>query len=163
MKLPHSLTALKSILIPGLALCASLLASPVALAHSDAALDALPSPHGGQVRMAGNWHFELVVAHQPAALGDKPVVIHVTDHAGSPVPTQGASGTLTLLSGKTRSTVQLTPDGDNRLKGQGRYASTAKLKAVAQITLAGQPVQQARYTPLAPRAGLNAAGDSHTH
>lgn len=39
---------------------AVLLATP-AFAHDDATLDAMAAPHGGQLRMSGAYHLELVL------------------------------------------------------------------------------------------------------
>ena len=128
-------------------------------AHTDEALDAQASPHGVQTRMAGAYHFELVVARDAKAAAASPVVVHVTDHAGTKVSTAGAKGTVTLLGGKIKAAVTLAPDGDNRLKGSGAYVATPDLKAVVTITLPGKAPEQARFTPLAPAAG--AAADPH--
>ena len=46
-------------------------------AHTDASLDALPSPHGGQVRAAGPYHLELVAK-------EGTLVVHVTITRGKP-------------------------------------------------------------------------------
>jgi hypothetical protein len=139
-----------------LASCMSLLCAATlvfqpqpASAHDDATLDRQASPHGGQVRMAGLQHFELVVVKTSRTTQVNPIVVYVTDHGGTAIPTAGASGTITLLSGKEKVTAELKPDGPNSLKGSARYASTPDLKAVLTVTLAGQPTQQARYTPLA--------------
>ena len=51
---------------------------------------------------------------------------------------------------KQKASVKLVPDGDNRLKGIGKYASTPDRKVVVSINLAGKPAEQARFTPLAP-------------
>ncbi len=125
------------------------LSGGTALAHTDEYLDTQQAPNGGQLRMAGVYHFELVVAKDSKEAKDNPVVVYVTDHAGTKVPTAGAKGTVTILSGKAKATVNLAPDGDNRLKGSGTYASTPDMKAVVSVTLAGKAAEQARFTPLA--------------
>lgn len=125
------------------------LATPAAFAHTDEYLDTQATANGGQMRMAGAYHFELVVVKNSAEVKENPVVIFVTDHAGTKIATTGASGTATLLAGKVKATVTLAPDGDNRLKGMAKYASTPDMKAVVSITLAGKPAEQARFTPLA--------------
>ena len=132
----------------------ALLAAGSALAHDDAYLDTQKAPHGGQLRMAGIYHFELVVDRSSPEAKEKSVSVYLTDHAGQKISAAGATGSATLLSGKTRTTVTLTPDGDNRLKGLGNYASTPDLKAIVSITPAGQAAAQARFTPLstAPEA-----------
>ena len=108
---------------PALAV-ASLLAAGGALAHDDAHLDTQQAPHGGQLRMAGVYHFELVLDHSSPEPKDKPVLVYLTDHAGQKISAACAAGTATMLSGKTRATVALTPDGDNlrlhpRTQGRG--------------------------------------------
>lgn len=138
-------------------------AAGLAFAHSDEVLDTHKSPHGGQLRMAGIYHFELVIARDSKEPKDNPVVVYVTDHAGAKVSTAGASGTVTLLGGKAKASVKLSPDGDNRLKGIGSYASLPDLKAVVSVTIAGKPAEQARFTPMAApaAAAAPAAGDGH--
>jgi len=141
---------------------AAMLTGATVLAHTDQVLDTQNAPNGGQLRMAGVYHFELVVAKDSQEAKDNPVVVYVTDHAGTKVPTVGADGTVTLLGGKQKTSVKLVPDGDNRLKGVGKYASTPDLKAVVSVTVAGKPAEQARFTPLAPMAAAAAAKDGHT-
>ncbi|MBI5924748.1 MAG: hypothetical protein HY836_04045 [Aquabacterium sp.] len=127
-----------------------MLASAPAWAHDDAYLDTVKAPHGGQLRMAGPVHLELVLVKTPLEARDKAIAVYVTDHAGKPQTTAGASGTITILSGKTKVSVALKPDGDNKLSAQATYASTPDLKAIVSVTMAGQPAQQARFTPMHP-------------
>jgi hypothetical protein len=134
--------------------------APLAHAHDDAYLDTLTTPHGGQLRMAGPVHIELVLVKDSKAAKNNAIEVYITDHAGTKIPSAGATGSVTLLSGKTKVTSALKPDGDNKLKGNATYASTPALKAVVSVTLAGQAAQQARFTPLAPRAGAH-AGHQH--
>ena len=136
-----------------IAVAAVTLSSFGALAHDDATLDATASPNGGQVRMAGAWHYELVVAPAGAkAAAAAPVVVYVSDHASVKVSTAGATGSVTILAGGKKATIALQPDGDNRMKGSGAYVSTPDMKAVVSIALPGQAAQQARFTPLAVAA-----------
>lgn len=147
-------TRITALLLTTLTLAVS--ATP-ALAHDDATLDAMKSANGGQLRMAGIYHFELVVAKDAKAAKENPVLVYVTDHVGKKIATAGASGTATLLAGKQKTSVTLKPDGDNRLKGVANYVATSDMKVVLAITLAGQPPEQARFTPLA------AAPDEHAN
>lgn len=117
-------------------------------AHDDAYLDTQQAPHGGQLRMAGAYHLELVVDKSTPQAADKPVVVYVTDHAGQKVSTEGATGNATILAAKGKASVALVPDGDNRLKGTGNYASTPDMKAIISFTAKGQPPETARFTPL---------------
>jgi len=140
------------------------LSGGTALAHSDEYLDTQQAPNGGQLRMAGVYHFELVVTKDSKEAKNNPVIVYVTDHAGTKVPTAGAKGTVTILAGKAKATVNLAPDGDNRLKGTGTYASTSDMKAVVSVTLAGKAAEQARFTPLAmPKAMAQDGHADHKH
>lgn len=139
-------------------IAALLLTSAFAWAHDDATLDKLKPPNGGQLRAAGIYHYELVVA--PAAAEEKaaPVNVYLTDHGGTKIASAGATGSVTILSGTRKATITLQPDGDNRMKGVGDYKSTADLKAIVSIALPGKPAEQARFTPLAGSAAGAHAG-----
>lgn len=133
-----------------------------ALAHTDDFLDSQQSPNGGQMRMAGAYHFELVMAKDSKEARDNTIVIYLTDHAGTKISSTGASGTVTLLNGKLKSTATLTPDGGNRLKGVAKYSSDPNMKAVVSITLPGKTTEQARFTPMAKMiADPHAGGGKH--
>ena len=122
-------------------LAASLIFSQGAFAHSDEYFDTQAAPHGGQLRMAGTQHYELVVKPNE-------VTVYLTDHAGTKLDSKGATGTATLLSGKAKASVKLQPAGDNVLKGAGKFGLAADMKVVVSITLPGQAAEQARFTPL---------------
>lgn len=137
--------------IPGILLVA-LSTMGTAQAHDDAYLDGLTAPHGGQIRMAGAHHLELVLDKTAKGEQPAPVDVYVTDHAGTKQDTAGASATATLLSAGHKVTVPLKPAGDNRLSGRAPYAASTDLKAVVTVTMPGEDAQQARYTPLASHA-----------
>lgn len=136
--IPASLAAL---------LAALALAAPVAHAHDDATLDRQAAPNGGQLRMAGPYHLELVLAKTGSDAEARPVVVHVTDHAGAAVSTRGALGSATILAGGRKASVPLAPEGDSRMRGEARYTVGPDTKVVVTITLAGGQPAQARFTP----------------
>lgn len=136
-------------------------AATPALAHDDAYLDTVKAPHGGQLRMAGPVHLELVLSKTPPEAQDKPVAVYVTDHAGNKQSTAGASGTITVLYGKTKVSAPLTPDGDNKLSAQAAYAATPDLKAIVSVTLTGQSAQQARFTPFVSKDATQSDHNKH--
>lgn len=123
-----------------LPLVLSLLAAPLAYGHSDEYLDTQPTPHNGQMRMAGAYHFELVAKANE-------LTVYLTDHAGKDVPSAGASGTATVLSGKAKANVKLQPTGTNVLKGMGSFELAPDMKVVVSVTLPGKSPEQARFTP----------------
>lgn len=130
-------------------LCAAM-TTPV-LAHTDEYMDTISGAHGGQLRMAGGSHFEMVV--KPDALQ-----IFVTDHAGNATPLAGGSGSATVLSGSTSQKITLVPKGDNLLEGPGTFAPGQATKAVVKIQMSGQEPQQvmfdsSKHKPVDPHAG----------
>ncbi|HJW57138.1 MAG TPA: hypothetical protein VJ577_17890 [Burkholderiaceae bacterium] len=132
-------------------------AAGVAAAHSNDYLDTVQAPNGGQLRMAGGYHYELVI--KPAGKDNaNEVLVYVTDHGGKEVSVAGASGTATILS-NAKATVQLKPEGKNLMKGAGNFAASPNLKAVVSIGLAGQQPEQARFTPFAAKL----AESDHMH
>ena len=144
-------------LIPNLILSAALLfAGNGAFAHDDATLDQMKAPNGGQLRMAGPYHFELLVDKTNKEAKDSPVTVYLTDHGDKKIPAAGATGTATILAAKSKITVPLAPSGDNKLTGVGSYASDPQMKVVVSVTFASAKAEQARFTPL-----LSAAADGH--
>jgi hypothetical protein len=139
---------------------ALLSAATLAFAHDDATLDKMKSANGGQVRMAGVYHFELVLGKDSTEAKDNPVTVFVTDHADAKVASKGMKATVTLLGGRQKASAELLPDGDNRLKGNARYAANADLKAVVAVTLPDGKTEQARFTPFA-KASDPHAGHKH--
>lgn len=128
------------------------LTAATAGAHDDATLDKKKSPNGGQLRMAGAYHLELVLAKDGKEAKDSPVLVYLTDHADAKVPSAGTQATVTLLGGGQKATAVLAPDGDNRLKGMARYVAAGDLKAVVTFTAKDGKSEQARFTPFAGKA-----------
>lgn len=94
--------------------------------------------HGGVVQGAGDLAFELV------GKGGK-AVIYVDDH-GAALPTAGSTGTLTVLSGGTKSVAMLQPTGTNTLTSKTGVTLAHGTKAVASITLPGRDVINVRFS-----------------
>jgi hypothetical protein len=132
-----------------IAMALAMSATP-ALAHDDAYLDTMKSENGGQLRMAGIYHFELVMVKDSKNTKDNQLVVYVSDHAGTKISSVGATATATILTGKVKTTANLVADGDNRLKGTAKYASDSNVKVVLAVSMPGKSVEQARFTPFAP-------------
>jgi len=146
-------------LISRLLLSAALLfAGHAAFAHDDATLDKMKAPNGGQLRMAGPYHFELLVDKNNKEAKDSPVTVYLTDHGAQKIPAAGASGTATILAGKSKVTVPLAPAGDNKLTGVGKYASDGHMKVVVAVVFPDKKSEQARFSPLA-----TGHADEHKH
>ena len=144
---------------------AAVLAAPLIFlqpvwAHTDESLDAMPSPHGGQVRAAGPYHLELVAK-------DGELVLHVTDHAWKEIHADGGEGKATIQQGKAGSkiTVKLEPSQQNMLTGNGEFQVNAETVIVVFVKLSEQDAYGARFTPLKPKtvkAGKKSV-ESHDH
>lgn len=133
-----------------LILAAALVAATPALAHDDATLDAMQAPHGGQLRMAGAYHIELVLARD--ARGGKPasVKVYLSDHGGGKIAPAGASGSVVLLAPAGKVTVTLAPAGD-RLEGTALYTADPATKALVSLRFADGKTETARFEPFKPR------------
>ncbi|MBL8477061.1 MAG: hypothetical protein JNK71_13485, partial [Methyloversatilis sp.] len=55
----------------------------------------------------------------------------------------------TILAGKSKVTVPLSPAGDNKLSGVGKYVSDGHMKVVVSIVFPDKKTEQARFSPLA--------------
>jgi hypothetical protein len=117
-----------SLILP-LMLAASIHSTP-ALAHAEHG----KAQYGGVVAEAGDAQFELV-----GNAGK--LVVHVSNH-GTPVPTAGATGKLTVLEGSNKRELVLSPAGDNRLEVAGSVAKGARV--LISIQLSGQKALKAR-------------------
>ncbi|NUZ08476.1 hypothetical protein HQN59_22255 [Schlegelella sp. ID0723] len=104
----------------------------VAMAHGPEA-----AKHGGTVAAAGDLGFEL------AQHGDV-VHLYVDDH-GTPHPTAGMTGKLTVLNGAEKSEADLTATEENKLEARG-VKLEAGAKAVAAVTLPNKKVITVRFT-----------------
>lgn len=125
-----------------------------AFGHTDEYLDTLTTPHGGQLRMAGASHFELVF--KPDTLQ-----VYVTDHAGTPTSVKDATGSATVLAGKSKQNITLTPKGDNLLEGAGTFDLAQPAKTIIKIQLSGQAPQQTLFDTSKINRSEGHAGHSH--
>lgn len=135
-------------------LALTMLVSPGAFAHGDEQHDNPTAQHGGQISRVQQYQYELVVKADE-------VSVYVTDRDGKKIDARGATGTATLLSGKSKANVKLMPAGDNQMKGSGKFELAPDMKAVVSIALAGQAAIQSRFTPM--QKAPSAAPAAHSH
>jgi hypothetical protein len=110
------------------------LLSPLAQAH-----DAHGMPQwGGVVADAGEFQAELVIKSGQAK-------IYLSRHADM-LPSQGASGKLTLLAGGKKHELVLQPVSDSALGAATTLKSAKGVKAVAIIEMPGQAPATLRYS-----------------
>ncbi len=140
--------------------------STAAFAHTDEYLDTVVGPNGGQLRMAGAYHFELVLAKGAKAGAPSAVKLYVLDHGNNPQPAKDAKATVLMVSGKTKAKAELLPTGENLLAGSAAYTAAADLKAVVNISIKtdhGEITEQAMFTPFKPVPAKAEAEHEHGH
>ncbi|MDF0664964.1 MAG: hypothetical protein P0119_02690 [Nitrospira sp.] len=115
-----------------------------AQAHTDEFFDAVEAPHGGQLRMTGPFHIELV-----AKAGD--LIVYVTDHADNAISVDGGLAKANIENGATRTQVNLFPVGSNILRGSGTFSLTPSTVVVVFLKLPKQDGYAARFMPLKPK------------
>ncbi len=141
---------LKSLLLATLALF-----STTSFGHDDNWLDQQKAPHGGQYRMAAQYHLELV-------LTDKGMDLYLTDHAFTEQKSDGMTANVTVLANKKTSQLKLAAAGGNKLTGTGSYERSDDMQVVVVLTAPGQKPLQAKFQPQRKKAA--ATGDSaHDH
>jgi hypothetical protein len=110
-------------------------------AHSDEYLDSIRTPHGGQMRMAGPFHLEIVVKG-----GD--ITVCVADHANDAIATDGAKALARVSSGKDVLEVPLSPAGGNVMKGSGAFKATRRTRVELSIEVPGRGSAEAKFQPV---------------
>lgn len=110
------------------------------LAHDDAYFDSHASPHGGQVRMAGPYHLELVVTEQD-------IRVYVTDHADEPQDVSGMRARMSILSGGKRTNADLVPDAPSLLVGKVQVDKQPETLFVLALHTDAGAAHMARFTP----------------
>ena len=81
-------------------------------------------PNGGPMQDVAGVHAELIVSGNA-------VTIYLYDESNKPTSVKGFSGSVLLVSGGARETVQLVASGDAALTGEAK----SPLAAVGQVTL----------------------------
>jgi hypothetical protein len=121
-------------------------------AHDPATLDSLPSGHGGQVRMAGPFHIELVILGREGPQKDRLVLVYLQNHMFEDVSSGGLKGFARFLDGQHVSTLSLIPIGANGFSGKGAFDINPSVTAEVSITDKDGKVWSATYTPFAVNA-----------
>jgi hypothetical protein len=83
--------------------------------------------HGGIVHEVGDIAGELVVKADTMTL-------HLFDH-DKPLPSAGAKAEATVHAGSAKTTVSLTPAGDNRLLAQGSFKTGVGVRVAVVVSL----------------------------
>ena len=98
----------------------------------------MKGPNGGPMQDVVGVHAELVVAGNA-------VTVNLFDEGNKPVSAKGFSGSVLLVSGGTRETLQLAVSGDNALKGEGKNPVAAGTQATLVLKNAGGKSGQVKF------------------
>jgi hypothetical protein len=130
--------------IAGLVLGMTLTLSLPVGAHTDEYFESVEAPHGGQLRMTGPFHIELVAK-------DGDLTVYVTDHADNAISVDGGLAKANIENGPTRAQMNLHPVGSNILRGSGTFSLTPSTVVVVFLKLPNQDGYAARFMPLKPK------------
>jgi len=130
--------------IAGLVLGMTLTLSLPVGAHTDEYFESVEAPHGGQLRMTGPFHMELVAK-------DGDLTVYVTDHADNAISVDGGLAKANIENGPTRAQMNLHPVGSNILRGSGTFSLTPSTVVVVFLKLPNQDGYAARFMPLKPK------------
>jgi|1186.fasta_scaffold498588_2 hypothetical protein len=128
----------------------------IVYAHTNEYLDTIDGMHGGQLRMSGPYHFELL-----AAPGD--LVVFVTDHADNPISTaNGKASALVNTVGK-KVNVPLLPAGDNSFHGRARFTLDERSTVHLKVTILNASPELATFQPMRKRKKPDAHQEHRKH
>ena len=123
-------------------------------AHTDEFFESVEAPHGGQLRMTGPFHMELVAQ-------DGDLTVYVTDHADNAISVDGGLAKATVETGSNRTQVHLHPVGNNMLRGSGNFSLTPSTVVIVFMKLPNQDGYSARFMPLKPKGEQREKAPSH--
>jgi hypothetical protein len=121
--------------ILGIALGAGIL-----LAHDDVTLDRMPAPHGGQLRMAGRYHIELVF--EPSRIR-----VYFASHAGAAVAAPSGAASVKLVTGGEERTLALEVLGESVLGIDGSFPFTPGMAIELSIERGENAPLVVRFAP----------------
>lgn len=123
-------------------------------AHTNEYLDTIDGAHGGQLRMSGPYHFELVVA--PGEF-----VVFVTDHADTPIATAKGQASALVNTAGTKVQVPLLPAGDNTFRGRASFTLDEHSTVHLKVTMPDAAPELATFQPLRKREQSDPRKEHH--
>ena len=109
-------------------------------AHDDEMLDRMPAPHGGQLRMAGRYHVELVL--EPSRIR-----MFFTSHAGHEVAAPSGAASVKLVTGGEERTLALEVLGENVLGIDGSFPFTPGMTVELSVERGEKAPLVVRFAP----------------
>lgn len=98
----------------------------------------MKGPNGGPMQDVAGVHAELVLAGNV-------VTINIVDESNKPTSAKGFTGSVLIVSGANRETVQLAPSGDNALKGEAKNPVAAGATVTLVLKNAAGKSGQAKF------------------
>lgn len=126
--------------LAGIFLMALLSFAPPVWAHSNEYLATVKGAHGGMLRMAEMYHFELVMKNGEAR-------VWVTDHGDEPQSTKGAVAILRVINKNEAFSIYLKPTNSNELMiKNARLKPRNGTKMILTVTMNGETPLQIRFS-----------------
>ena len=110
------------------------------LAHDDETLDRMPAPHGGQLRMAGRYHVELVL--EPTRIR-----VFFNSHAGAEVAAPSGAASVKLVTGGEERTLALDVLGESALGAEGSFPFTPGMTVELSVERGEKAPLVVRFAP----------------
>lgn len=98
----------------------------------------MKGPNGGSMQDVAGVHAELMLAGNI-------VTINILDESNKPTSAKGFSGSVLIVSGANRETVQLAVAGDNALKGEAKNPVAAGATVTLVLKNAAGKSGQAKF------------------
>lgn len=117
---------------------ALLIAALIALANPALAHGPQKGPNGGPMEDVAGVHIELVKAGNTLTL-------NVFDEDNKPIPTEGFSASVLVVSGAQRETIKLDPHSPNLLKGDAKTAPASGANVTVTIRTKAGKSGQAKF------------------
>lgn len=117
-----------------IALAAMLFSVPAAAQHKHGAT----GPNGGLMEDVAGVHAELIASGNT-------ITFNVLDEESKPIKAAGYSGSVLIVSGSDRETVQLAVSGDNALKGEAKKPIAANATITLMLRTDQGKTGQARF------------------
>jgi hypothetical protein len=109
-------------------------------AHDDETLDRMPALHGGQLRMAGRYHVELVL--EPSRIR-----VYFASHAGDAVAAPSGAASVKLVTGGEERTLALEVLGESELGIDGSFPFTPGMTVEVSVERGEKAPLVVRFAP----------------
>ena len=109
-------------------------------AYPNASVQSPRPAHGGDLRLAGPFWLELVVAKGSLTL-------YVSNRSGTPIDASNGKGSAVIHTDGKSARIELKPGGDDKLVGRGRVKVKRTTVMFVTVALRGEKAHKAVFRP----------------